>query len=108
MISGGRLYGTSNGLESPAPWRSRWWVTKQRPSTHRYAIVDEAMMREGAEKLARYESGNGLESMGKVIEQGKDLGKVTLNPSLQEGNPASNSLDSMVGGTGIEPVTSAV
>ena len=74
----------------------------------RYAIVDEAMMREGAEKLARYESGNNLESLGKVAEQGKELGKVASNQSLQGNLPTSKSLDSMVGGTGLEPVTSAV
>ncbi len=64
----------------------------------RYAIVDEAMMREGADKLARYESGR----------QGKVLGKVDPDSPLQGNLPTSNSLDSMVGGTGIEPVTSAV
>ncbi len=46
----------------------------------RYAIVDEAMMREGADKLARY-------------EQGKDWGKVTVNPTLRGNLPAANSLD---------------
>ncbi len=65
-------------------------------------------MREGADKLARYESGNKLESLGKVAEQGKDLGEVALNPPLQGNLPTSNSPDSMVGGTGIDPVTSAV
>ncbi len=74
----------------------------------RYAIVDETMMREGADKLARYERSNKLERLGKVAEQGKDLGKVDPDSPLQENLPTSKSLDSMVGGTGIEPVTSAV
>ncbi len=64
----------------------------------RYAIVDEVMMREGAEKLARYESGNGLENLGKLAEQGKDLGKVTVNPTLQGNLPTAKSLDSSGGG----------
>ncbi len=64
----------------------------------RYAIVDEAMMREGAEKLAGYESGNGLENLGKLAEQGKDLGKVTVNPTLQGNLPTAKSLDSRGGG----------
>ncbi len=64
----------------------------------RYAIVDEVMMREGAEKLARYESGNGLENLGKLAEQGKDLGKVTVNPTLQGNLPTAKSLDSRGGG----------
>ena len=64
----------------------------------RYAIVDEVMMREGAEKLARYESGNGLENLGKLAEQGKDLGKVTVNPTLQRNLSTAKSLDSRGGG----------
>jgi len=64
----------------------------------RYAIVDEAMMREGAEKLARYEKGNKLESLGKVAEQGKELGTVAVNPTLQGNLPTAKSLDSRGGG----------
>jgi len=56
----------------------------------RYAIVDEVMMREGAEKLAKYESGNGLENLDKLAEQGKDLGKVTVNPGLASKNLPPN------------------
>ncbi|MFB3144502.1 MAG: tyrosine-type recombinase/integrase, partial [Candidatus Methylomirabilales bacterium] len=56
----------------------------------RYAIVDEAMMREGADKLARYERSNKLESLGKVAEQGKDLGKVAGNPGLASKNLPPN------------------
>ena len=59
----------------------------------RYAIVDEVMMREGAEKLAKFESGNGLENLGKLTKQGKDLGKVTVNLTLQGNLPTANSLD---------------
>lgn len=51
----------------------------------RYAIVDEAMLREGAEKLAQ-------------AEQGKVWGKVASNPSLQGNLPTAKVLDFLGGG----------
>jgi integrase len=60
----------------------------------RYAIVDEGMLREAAEKLALAEN----------ARQGKETGKVDGAASRRP----SQLLDSMAGSTGVEPATSGL